>query len=92
MSTSRPQLHTYAIRRLSPFLGVLHILNTEHGMAVTANGIDWQVQVKIKTRTPGWGSLDGRTDKHGYCVCYLEQEELTASSTVKLRYKSAGSR
>jgi hypothetical protein len=55
-------IRAYAIRRLSRYLGVWHIMHTAHGMAVTANGIDWQVQVKIKTRTSAWGSLADRAE------------------------------
>jgi hypothetical protein len=63
MSTeSRPAgtekaVHYYAIRRVNPFLGVLQVIETDAGRALSANGVAWEIEVRAE-RPGGWGSLN----------------------------------
>ena len=51
------QTRCYGIRRVNPFLGVLQIIKTDAGRAITANGVVWDIE--LLTYSPGgWGSLD----------------------------------
>ena len=38
-------VHSYAIRRVNPFLGVLQVIETEGGRASSANGVVWDIEV-----------------------------------------------
>jgi len=35
-------VRAYAIRRVNPFLGVLQVIETEGGRAISANGVVWE--------------------------------------------------
>ena len=50
-------VHCYAIRRVNPFLGVLQIIETSGGRAISANGVVWDIEV-LAERSGGWGSLN----------------------------------
>jgi len=58
VNESSPQVHAYAIRRVNPFLGVLQIIETEGGRAISANGVVWDIEVLAKRSSGGWGSLN----------------------------------
>lgn len=47
----------YAIRRVNPFLGVLQVIETDGGRAVSSNGVVWDIEVLAEQRR-GWGSLN----------------------------------
>ena len=47
----------YAIRRVNPFLGVLQVIETPGGRAISANGVVWDIEV-LAERSGGWGSLN----------------------------------
>ncbi|TNF98461.1 MAG: hypothetical protein EP297_08010 [Gammaproteobacteria bacterium] len=51
------RVHSYAIRRVNPFLGVLQVIETTDGRAVTANGVVWDIEVRTEIAR-GWGSLN----------------------------------
>jgi hypothetical protein len=53
-----PKVRAYAIRRVNPFLGVLQIIETEGGRAISANGVVWDIEVLAKRSSGGWGSLN----------------------------------
>jgi hypothetical protein len=55
-------VRAYAIRRVNPFLGVLQVIETEGGRAISANGVVWDIEVHAKRSSGGWGSLN-RNDK-----------------------------
>ena len=52
------RIKCYSVRRLSPFQGLLQIIESNKSRAVSADGINWQVQVHHEMQKPRWGSLD----------------------------------
>ena len=46
----------YAVRRLNPFLGVLQVIESDQGRAISTDGVNWEIQL-YGERTVGWGSL-----------------------------------
>lgn len=59
-------LRCYAVRRLSPFLGVTQVIEVETTRALTTDGVNWELQMRIE-RPVGWGSLNARQSESGYC-------------------------
>jgi hypothetical protein len=59
--SAEPQ--TFALRRLSPFLGVAQFVQYGPARAVSADGRHWQLQVAVRTPRPRWGSLDPTGDQ-----------------------------
>lgn len=57
MSSSKEFQH-YSIRRLSPFRGTLHILETPHAQAYTEDGRIWRMQIRVVLPRQSWGRLD----------------------------------
>lgn len=57
LSDEAVTVRRYAIRRVNPFLGVLQVIETEGGRAVSANGVVWDIEVRTE-RSRGWGSLN----------------------------------
>jgi len=47
----------YSIRRVNPFLGVLQVIETPGGRALTTNGVTWNIELRTE-RKDGWGSLN----------------------------------
>ncbi|MEJ2345566.1 MAG: hypothetical protein P8076_13050 [Gammaproteobacteria bacterium] len=54
---------TYALRRLSPFLGVTQFVEYGPARAVSTDGRDWQLQVSVHAPRSRWGSLDPAGDQ-----------------------------
>jgi len=50
-------VRAYAIRRVNPFLGVLQVIETDAGRAVSANGVVWDIEVRAE-RPAAWGRLN----------------------------------
>ena len=46
----------YAVRRLNPFLGVLQVIESDQGRAISTDGVNWELQL-YGERSVGWGSL-----------------------------------
>ena len=62
---NKPYLETgdiqaYAIRRVNPFLGVLQVIETEGGRAISSNGVVWEIELRTE-RSSMWGSLNKYT-------------------------------
>lgn len=57
------RLKHYSIRRLSPFRGTLHILETRDAQAYTENGRNWRLQIRTLLPRQSWGSLDQSLSK-----------------------------
>ena len=57
LSSSNPLQH-YSIRRLSPFRGTLHILETRDAQAYTEDGRIWRMQIRAVLPRQSWGRLD----------------------------------
>ena len=49
-------IRRYAVRRLNPFLGVLQVIETDQGRAISTDGLNWEIQL-YGERSVGWGSL-----------------------------------
>ena len=56
--SSSTQFQHYSIRRLSPFRGTLHILETSHAQAYTEDGCTWRLQIRAVLPRQSWGRLD----------------------------------
>jgi hypothetical protein len=55
----------YAIRRVNPFLGVLQVIETAGGRAISANGVVWDIEVRTE-HGGGWGSLNRNNRQAAY--------------------------
>ncbi len=60
------RVRSYAIRRVNPFLGVLQIIETDGGRAISANGVVWDIEVLAKRSSSGWGSLNRNIQGKAY--------------------------
>ena len=56
----------YAIRRVNPFLGVLQVIETDGGRAISANGVVWDIEVLAERSSSGWGSLNRNNPGKAY--------------------------
>ncbi len=50
-------MECYSVRRLSPFRGTLHMIRFKEDRAVTADGVNWQIQLWRPFRELNWGRL-----------------------------------
>lgn len=48
----------YGVRRLNPFYGVVQVVDTPAGRALSTDGLGWQLQVLAERPEPTWGSLN----------------------------------
>ena len=51
------EIRAYAIRRVNPFLGVLQVIETGGGRAISTNGVVWDIELRTE-RSGMWGSLN----------------------------------
>ena len=51
------EIQAYAIRRVNPFVGVLQVIETEGGRAISSNGVVWEIELRTE-RSGMWGSLN----------------------------------
>ena len=58
-------IHRYSIRRVNPFLGVLQVIETDCGRAVSANGVVWDIEIGMPVQS-GWGSLNQHESRLAY--------------------------
>jgi len=58
-------VRSYAIRRVNPFLGVLQVIETAGGRAVSTNGVAWDIEIRSE-RVTGWGSLNRNKTQVAY--------------------------
>lgn len=63
--TRLASISCYAIRRVNPFLGVLQVIETETGRAVSANGVVWDIEIGVPVKS-GWGSLNQHENRLAY--------------------------
>lgn len=63
--TDGMSVRCYAVRRLNPFLGVLHVIETPKGRASTSNGLVWHLEL-LAQKEPSWGSLSVGVDVSWY--------------------------
>ena len=50
-------IKAYAIRRVNPFIGLLQVIETEGGRAISSNGVVWEIELRTE-RSGMWGSLN----------------------------------
>lgn len=65
---SKNEFQHFSIRRLSPFRGTLHILETHNAQAYTEDGLLWQIQIRAVLPRQSWGSLDQTVAKRTVMV------------------------
>lgn len=58
-------VHCYAIRRVNPFLGVLQVIKTAGGRAISANGVVWDIEIRVE-KAAEWGSLNRHNRQAAY--------------------------
>lgn len=59
------EIRAYAIRRVNPFLGVLQVVETGDGRAISTNGVVWDIELRTE-RSGMWGSLNKDTKEAVY--------------------------
>jgi hypothetical protein len=55
----------YARRRINPFLGVIQVIDSDDGRALSPDGYNWEIQLFAERRV-GWGSLGTSTERRLY--------------------------
>lgn len=59
------EVRAYAVRRVNPFIGVLQVIETEGGRAISSNGIVWEIELRTE-RSDMWGSLNRNSRRAAY--------------------------
>ena len=72
----------YAIRRVNPFLGVLQVIETAGGRAVSSNGVVWNIEIRAE-RATGWGSLNQNKTQVAYYRYGLWSKANQGGSSVR---------
>ncbi len=62
------EIQAYAIRRVNPFVGVLQVIETEGGRAISSNGVVWEIELRTE-RSDMWGSLN-KNAKEAVYYCF----------------------
>ena len=57
LHTETGDVQCYAIRRINPFLGVLQVVKTDGGRAISSNGIVWELELRTE-KSDAWGILN----------------------------------
>ena len=57
-STVSGKVHLYSIRRLNPFRGTLQIVELDNARALSADGMNWELQVATKQPDTLWGPIN----------------------------------
>ena len=58
----------YSIRQLSPFRGTVQILSSEFARAVSADGLQWQIQVSCEVKQQQWGIMNSPEVQRRYVL------------------------
>ena len=72
----------YAIRRVNPLLGVLQVIETAGGRAVSSNGVVWDIEIRAE-RATGWGSLNQNKTQVAYYRYGLWSKANQGGSSVR---------
>ena len=72
----------YAIRRVNPLLGVLQVIETAGGRAVSTNGVVWDIEIRAE-RATGWGSLNRNKTQVAYYRYGLWSKANQGGSSVR---------
>ena len=54
---SAANIHCFALRELSPFMGTIQVIESREAQASTHNGQDWRILVRVFDAAQQWGSL-----------------------------------
>jgi hypothetical protein len=68
MQTGSLNVSCYSVRRLSPFRGLLHVVDVGDARAVTSDGIGWPIQLSVEYPLPRWGGLGPVRRRCGHVV------------------------
>lgn len=68
------EIRAYAVRRVNPFIGVLQVIETEGGRAISSNGVVWEIELRTE-RSDMWGSLNKDTKEAVFYRFGLWSEE-----------------
>ncbi|HEY9052952.1 MAG TPA: hypothetical protein VIQ03_15480, partial [Gammaproteobacteria bacterium] len=70
----------YSIRQLSPFRGTVQILNSEFARAVSADGLQWQIQVSCEVKQQQWGIMNSPEVQRRYVLYGMWSKQTDLSS------------
>jgi hypothetical protein len=59
----------YAVRRVNPFVGLLQIIETRDGRAISANGVVWELELTVVVASNEWGALNRNNSNTLYHRC-----------------------
>jgi hypothetical protein len=74
----------YAVRRVNPFVGALHILETPQGRALTVNGVVWELELLTTAASREWGALNRTSSETMHCRYGLWSE---ADGVIRYPYQ-----
>ena len=74
----------YAVRRVNPFVGALHILETPQGRALTVNGVVWELELLATSASREWGALNRNGSETMHCRYGLWSE---ADGVIRYPYQ-----
>lgn len=83
--TTPPGNKCYAVRRVNPFVGALHVLETPLGRAQTVNGVVWELELLTTVASRDWGSLNKNSTRTIYSRYGLWSE---ADGVVRYPYQA----
>ena len=58
----------YSLRLLSPFRGMLQLVELPAARAMSEDGFEWQLQVRVESRNPIWAEVYGSGEKSRFMV------------------------
>ncbi len=58
----------YSIRQLSPYRGTVQILSSAYARAVSADGVQWQIQVSCEVKQQQWGIMNSPKVQRRYVL------------------------
>jgi hypothetical protein len=74
----------YAVRRVNPFVGALHVLETPQGRALTVNGVVWELELLTTVASREWGALNRTSGATLHCRYGLWSE---ADGVIRYPYQ-----
>lgn len=65
-SDSAENVRLYSIRRLCPFRGTLQVIELEHARALSADGLNWELQIATEQPDTLWGCINTDSSRLQY--------------------------
>ncbi len=79
------------MRRLNPFLGVTQVVETDAGRAISVNGLNWEIEVRVERPASAWGSLNVDREERAYLRYGIWSEDYgLASRGYAAHFQSSG--